>query len=816
MDHISYIDMVLEIQAELFQSLDPFPLTLDDIDYMIIKTNKDNILIGESNNKLYTFQQILYAPELISSKLEELKVLESVIPEVCGVKKTVHLLDGTIIIKSEISRKLSVYDFLKYKSDPRIPAALQSKTFLCVDIILRSLQVLISNIAAAERKNIQVPNILLENIYIEISPSPLHPIYTENSVGIEVKIDVIGKSPLEVRFADSLNGLALCLFSVLRGKPYRSLEFYMGSDYQKNKEKILRVYPYALCGMIDTLARPGATAEEILFSSMVSTWIYLLKEYENIPDGHCFNSDALLAGVFLKKKANRVKAALILVSQEKNNLIEFLENRPAKVENYRRITKCLCRYKNWKMVDEGLVKTCISVLKMMINRDPELIARPGPWKIYKALCLPIADYELISIICNNFTKTAANIAFRNRVIYSKIATTDLYYLTILPDASLQRLQYLKTLSDFKTISSEGIIKALHATPITIRRVHQDLVYSIIKQCFINQLRIPYDSFKTALKILRETIYEGKKAQDCNLHGKCYKNEDEWNSTSLMIYCLRCQVHLCLVCGSNHRANDHQIRYLRESSKCEKPAVAEQEGIVKNLFDINATSMNFFDSCGNLSDTNIFSSEDFKGEISITSLNDITVIYSDDRHSTLLYYELAVLDAGHSENISIGIDGTGVMYAGDTGEITDCYGNVTTLAPRFGTGDVVGIGFTSTHFLYFTFNGYNLHLYKHCQVGTEIRPLVKIKGRGIQVKIITNDFLFVGKTYANKLNLQDNNIKAEIMKWYERLDITDQSTSSLQRCIDGTGIDIKFRNNSTKKPTRKHNNLSDCQKGCVIT
>ena len=814
MDHISYIDMILEIQEESFHSLDPFTLTIDNIEYTILKSNKDTILLGESNNTLYSFQQIPCAPELISSKREELKQLESIIPVVCGVKKTVHILDGTIIIKTEHSRIISVYDFLKYKSDSRIPAAIKSNTFLCVDIILRSLQALISNIAAAERNQVQIPNISLENIYIEISPTPQHPIFIENSVGIDIKIDVIGNNPLEVSYVEPLYGLALCLFSILRGKPYKSLDFYLNSDYKKNKEKILRIYPYALCNMIESLIQPGANAQEILFSPMVSTWIYLLKEYENIPSSHCFNSDALLAGVFLKKKSNRVKAALILISQEKNNLIEFLESRPAKTQNYRRIARCLCRYSHWNQIDESLLRTSISLLRALLSKNPELLARPGPWKINKALSFPIQDLELISLICNNFTKTAANIAFRNSANFSQIASTECYYLTILPDASLQRLQYLKTLADCRTLSAEGILKALHATPITIRRLHQDLTYSIIKQCFSSQHKIPYDSFKTALQVLREAVYEGKKAQDCNIHGKCYKNEEEWNSTALIMYCINCSVHLCLVCGSNHRANDHQIRYLRGSTKCEKPAAADQEGMVKNLFDIREISMSFFDSRGNMSEDTIFSSGDFKGEISVTSLSEITVIYSDDRHSTLLYYEVMVLDAGCSENISIGIDGTGVLYSGNTGEITGSRGKVKTVAPRFGTGDVVGIGFTSTHFLYFTFNGYNLHLYKQCEVGSEIRPLVKMKGRGIQIKILTKDFLFLGKTYTNKLSLQDSAIKTEVTKWCERLDITDQSQSALQKCIEGTDLDFKLKITS-KRHTHRHRKLKDCKKACMI-
>ena len=67
-----------------------------------------------------------------------------------------------------------------------------------------------------------------------------------------------------------------------------------------------------------------------------------------------------------------------------------------------------------------------------------------------------------------------------------------------------------------------------------------------------------------------------------------------------------------------------------------------------------------------------------------------------------YFEVNIISAGDSENISLGITGTGVAYYGNTGNITR-NGHLVSSGPRFGSFDTIGVGLYNKK-VFFTYNG----------------------------------------------------------------------------------------------------------------
>ena len=415
-------------------------------------------------------------------------------------------------------------------------------------------------------------------------------------------------------------------------------------------------------------------------------------------------------------------------------------------------------------------------MNSLVSTYSFLTTEPGPLKLYKVLLLPHHDFELIHKICSNSTMTGPSIIYKSPLL-DKICASS-YSFEILPFMGHKAFQCF-----FRSVplKSHQKIEILGAIPITIRRQNVknniNLIDSFIENadkdtCFRVVIK--------AIQILREIINEGKLAHEYNKAGKCYKNEFSYNSSVLMVFCKKCNQYMCLVCGSSHTDPDHSLSYVRSNKPCKKSS--ENLELVKDLFEIKEICMSFFDSLGNSNEESTFSSDKSSEEVSITTLEEINPIYDDSRHSTLLYYELEIIDAGFSENISIGIDGVGVRYSGNTGIITDSIESFKQQAPRYGTGDVVGIGLTSSHFLYFTFNGYNLHIYIKCNDVKNLRPLIKFKGKGIVVRVITNEFYFLLSTFYCSISLHDPFIKSTIAKWINKLEIGEEDCRAINNSI----------------------------------
>jgi hypothetical protein len=805
MDYISYIDLIIEIKSESLQKIEPFSINIEDQTYKISKKNLENNFIGEYSGKEYLIQ-FIEPIESLSSSINALKNLEPLIEIISGVKKTIHLIEDKIIIKSQVTRKVSLNDYFAFRTSARVTNSIKSKTQLCLDIIIKGLQEILSNLAAAEKNGFDVPNVNLEDVYIEITLNPLHPIFTLDSLGIELLIDPIGSKPLAPKQNNFMNGLALCLYSSLRNKLYVSIDSYL-NELPKKKKKLLKIYPYALCNLIESLTNNNFKAEEILFTPAISTWIYLFQDYETIPSDPSFDPDTLLAGLYLKKKTSRDKAALIIILQQKANLIDFIKSKPCSAENFKRICMIICRNKFWKDRNDAF-GISVYILKTVLSDCSYFVSQAGLLKLYKVLTVPNIDLELIERICSSYTMTGPCIVYESTPLLESISRSP-SYLRVLPYMSSSTLSYLY---DINPLSNLQKIEVLGLVPISIRRTNPKRTIDIVETICSKSDSQSYPSIIiSALKIIREVVYEGKIAHDSNKQGRCYKNESQYNSSVLMAYCKKCDINLCLVCASSHIQSDHWLLYQRSDKMCKK--TTEPLEFVKGLFEITEINLEFFDSQGTYDPENKFSTNDCREEISITTIGEIKAIYDNTRHSTLLYYELEILNAGFTENICIGIDGTGVFYSGNTGIIMDSEGKIKKQAARFGTGDVVGVGFTSSHFLYFTYNGYNLHLYKECTEVVDIRPLIKLKGPGIVVRVITSQFYFSQSTYENSLSFNDPYLKARISKLANKMNYSEDTAKKIEGHLKDVS-DIILQNNKSQIQNSKTAN--PCKKMCRIS
>lgn len=804
MDHISYIDEILYLKKDSFDLIPEFSLTIDSTTYTINKKLKENLFIGQTSDSNYLIQVFPTAdfPE------SDLKHRESMIPVINGLAKSIHKLPDQYIILCKQSRRISLQEYFEYKRDPRIPKTLRESTELCVDVIIKALQEIISSVSSLEKHEFVPVSLDPSEIYIEITQTPLHPIFLTDSLGIEIKIDLITSMIYKLQIENPLKGLALCIFSALKNKLCSQIN--LESKRLKNP-KSQKGYPFALCGLISSLLEPQAKAEEILFSPFVSTWIFLFKDNDSIPLSTVFDIDALLSGLYFKNKTSRTKAVFSMISQEKETLIEIIKAKPCFHENSRRIIKTLSRVKNWARF-MSFAESTVRLLNELI--DEKALFEAGPLKIFKALNNPKITLDLITKICSSKTMTAACILSSSRVMIDKIAENEKVYLKVIPYMGLHSISYL---SESTVLGPYEKLRVLSKIPINIKRTRTQDVFEIIIKNF------PLSTQKTSItrtltkvvKIIREVLHDGKLAHDYNKSGRCFKNEKKLNSSALMVYCSKCTNYMCLVCGSSHTEihNIKHLKYVHSSELCKKSG--ESFELLKDVFALNEIDLQFFDSRGNISNNGVFASENSSEEVSVTTTENITTIFDESSHSTLLYYEVEIINAGTSENISIGVDGVGIYYTGHNGFICNEAGVVLKQIAKFGTGDIIGIGFTSSHFLYYTYNGYNLHFYTECNNVTEIRPLIRFKGKGIQVRVITEGFVFSQAQFFDQLKSKDEVLET-VRKWVSKCDGSEKDLKKLAYVMEDAPMfkDVQVPKFSRKMVERKQMNA--CKDSCVIS
>lgn len=826
MDHLSYIDQILDLKNESLQPVAEYTITIDSAPYTISKKIKENLFIAQDSDSKYIVQFINNPPDS-ESLLTTLKTRESMIPVINGLNKSVHESPDGFIILSKYTKRVSLQEYLEFKRDSRIPKALREKTEICIDVLIKATQELISSVSSLEKHGFIPASLESQDLYVEINQNPLHPIYIEENYGFEIKIDLITADPLKPPLKNPLEDLGLCVFSSFRNKMCKKVNF---KSKKLRDLKARKGYPFALCGLIDSLQDPEAKAEEILFSPLVSTWIFLFKDNDSIPQQTSFNIDALLAGLYFKNKFCRIKSVFTMISQEKEMLVDILRAKPCSVENSRKVVQCICRVKNWNRYCI-YAKNAVFILNELV--DENFVQDAGMLKLYKSIHMPEVTIEFLNKICSSEavprsftgnskgpakvypkrTMTAACIFSTSNTLVKKIANTE-YFLSVLPYMNFNTISCLSN-SEAGFLNPYQRLKILSRCPISIRRLRiQDTIDIINKNIIISENYSYTKLVAKAIKIIRELVYDSRKAHENNKLGKCYLNERNLNVSVLMMYCEKCLNYMCLVCGSSHEEihNSQYFVYIQSNRKCMKSG--EYTELCKDVFSLNEISLEFFDSFGEMPTDMVFCTGGKSELISVTSTEEVACIYDDTSHSTLLYYEVEIISAGYSENISIGIDGIGVFYCGNTGHIVNSEGTILKKVAKFGTGDTIGIGFTSSHFLYYTYNGFNLHLYTECSNVNEIRPLVKIKGKGIKVKMITKNFLFCQAPYADKIKDMDGQLRL-IDKWINKCGEYPDELYRISNIIEGVPLmkDLKVPRVYKKKSEQKKMNA--CKESCLI-
>ena len=269
MDYITYIDSILEFKAESYKKIETFELKIENKPYVLSKKAGEDSYIGESEGKEFLIQIIESTNDTLPIYEIELKKRESVIEIVSGIKKSIHIVAGNIVIINELGRRVSLLDYLNYRSFTRIPLTLKENSKLCLDIIIKALQEIIRCIASTEKKNMSINSLGLQDVYVEITQNPIYPIFTIENYGIEIKIDPVGQTPFLQKYS-VMTGLALCLFSALKEKPCENIDFYY-SKIEEKMDKYLKIYPYPIYDLIKLLLKENIKAEEILFSKTFGT-----------------------------------------------------------------------------------------------------------------------------------------------------------------------------------------------------------------------------------------------------------------------------------------------------------------------------------------------------------------------------------------------------------------------------------------------------------------------------------------------------------------------------------------------------------------
>lgn len=350
---------------------------------------------------------------------------------------------------------------------------------------------------------------------------------------------------------------------------------------------------------------------------------------------------------------------------------------------------------------------------------------------------------------------------------------------LLPFCGKGNIKRIKMWRDCKVISSDfEQILALSAVPIHFKRQRPELVLEQV-ETVMNRIRKSNtisqeysECLCISLEIIFELLFKCKHEHEINRSGECCKvftKTHNYNTTPFLVRCIKCDTSFCVACARNHAKYDgNQLRFLtytlNSKATCNCSIKHEAAFISAVLCELKESkTLNMFATSGIKVNEHEFNTSKDSSEISITSTNKITIFNDDSRPITLFYYEVYIKRAGITENIIIGFDGTGVEYSGWTGEIlknSEVIGN----GPRFGSKDIIGIGLTSSYFIYFTFNGFNLHIYVECEPIREIRPLVRLHGKNIRVKLKFDKFMSDSKSYPTVPQIRINQLIKDIEDW----------------------------------------------------
>lgn len=117
-----------------------------------------------------------------------------------GVNKSYAREYDQFYLMTEVKNMMSLNEFLIYKNSVEIPKIVREHAQLCHEVIIKAAEELISQIASARRMGMVVGNVCPDNLYIELTPTPIRPIHAIKGYGVDLKFDMINYKSLKSAF----------------------------------------------------------------------------------------------------------------------------------------------------------------------------------------------------------------------------------------------------------------------------------------------------------------------------------------------------------------------------------------------------------------------------------------------------------------------------------------------------------------------------------------------------------------------------------------------------------------------------------------
>ena len=824
---VDFFSAVLELKLKNWQDLtEKFSIVLEDKEsnkkeLTITKQNSENpnLFIGEAMSSVisdgmteserYILEVFQGTPEQVQKMNENFKELLTELACLPKVEKDCGIFErnGTMnfVIFSPYEDFMTLEEWNAYKKESKIASDILRKAEFRTESLVQAVIELVNWISIANRipkvKTLtrELVAITPDNLNIVLSTNPNRMLFHKEHYGIEIKVDVLsrvfckqhkeGIYPSDITKDTSVGffAIGLIMYSAVSESTTNDLPLFgrLEAAERANLVETLRYIPGHTEFVAECLrtGHKDSEPEDILFCNLILIWKYLLLLIENeAPVPKNVDILGILTGLFFKKKAIRIKC-IEIIYEKKLALKSILEVCHSKEKVMEAFVNSVSLYDK-KMSPEMLCST-FENLNFILESYPLIKFKAAKLGIYRVLEKTYflneqsfrKEYiKFISVICFENTLTPNLILKRSQVFnnllmeYTSECRGILPLLAFCGESSLATIQSFFQKGVFQT--PYEALKLLHKVPIYFRRRFPDQALEFTIDLVNNIIR-NYPSFsskavKEGLEMTYEIVYAGEHYCNSSNFSQCVKFNLEYNYSPVQAYCKTCKSYRCLSCSIHEKAEGHLIEYklhpgtLKQCQCREEHEVTREELTIPKFENIKLiTSLPIVNG-----EKFVFDTNQEGRHVRISSLDEVTIIHDSASVSIRFYYEVEIKNAGFEDSIVLGLQGTGICYNGQEGEIWSQKEKVESV-PRFGSKDTVGMGITSNHIVFFTYNGYCVS-YRESPFIQSTRPIIEVHGKNVILKVKFSEFLVSGEVFP-KLGPRWNMILArEIEGWVQNL------------------------------------------------